>query len=422
MPENVGFISTRFAGTDGVSLESAKWAEVLWEDGHVSYWYGGQLDRDPAISLCVPEAFFQHSEVRWINEQLWGKRHRERVTAGRIRGMVDYLKLTLYQFVERFDLTILIVQNAVTIPMHVPLGIAITEFLIETEIPTIAHHHDFYWERSRFHNSAAHDYLETAFPPRIPRLQHVVINKAAREELAWRKGIGSVLIPNVLDFTNPPSPPPLDDYNADVREQIGLSQDDIFVLQPTRIVPRKGIEHAIMLLRRLNDPRFKLVVSHDAGDEGVDYLRQIRELAQDENVELVLVADRVAEMRQLDGRGRKMFVLEDLYPHADLVTFPSLYEGFGNALLEAFYFHKPVLVNRYEVFARDIQPKGFQLPMIDGFINRRAVAEVWKLCNESDYRESVARQNYELAGKYYSYRVLRYALQSLFNNIRHLTD
>jgi lactate dehydrogenase-like 2-hydroxyacid dehydrogenase len=25
----VGFISTRFAGTDGVSLEAAKWAEVL---------------------------------------------------------------------------------------------------------------------------------------------------------------------------------------------------------------------------------------------------------------------------------------------------------------------------------------------------------------------------------------------------------
>jgi len=25
----VGFVSTRFSGTDGVSLESAKWAEVL---------------------------------------------------------------------------------------------------------------------------------------------------------------------------------------------------------------------------------------------------------------------------------------------------------------------------------------------------------------------------------------------------------
>ena len=51
MAQNIGFISTRFAGQDGVSLESAKWAEVLWEDRHISYWYSGQSDRDPGISL-----------------------------------------------------------------------------------------------------------------------------------------------------------------------------------------------------------------------------------------------------------------------------------------------------------------------------------------------------------------------------------
>ena len=29
---NIGFVSTRFAGTDGVSLETKKWAEVLGVD------------------------------------------------------------------------------------------------------------------------------------------------------------------------------------------------------------------------------------------------------------------------------------------------------------------------------------------------------------------------------------------------------
>ncbi len=421
MTESVGFVSTRFAGTDGVSLESAKWAEVLWaDDSHVSYWYGGLLDRAPEISMCIPEAFFHHPENAWINARLWGHRRRPAGVASRIQEMADYLKGTLYEFVARFDISVLIVQNAVTIPMHVPLGVAVTEFLLETEIPAIAHHHDFYWERSRFQNSAALDYLETAFPPRVPRLQHVVINQAAREDLAWRKGIGSVLIPNVLDFDTPP--PPLDDYNRDVREQIGLEPDDIFVLQPTRIVPRKGIEHAIMLLRRLGNPRCKLVISHDAGDEGQDYLRQIQELAQDENVDLRLISDRVSEVRQYDGRGRKMYVLEDLYPHADFVTFPSLYEGFGNALLEAIYFRKPLLVNRYDVFARDIQPKGFRFPVIEGFINRKAVEEVRRLMEDPDYREEVTAYNYRLAQRYYGYSVLRYSLQSLFNNIRHLTE
>lgn len=34
----IGFISTRFIGTDGVSLETSKWAEVLERLGHTCYY------------------------------------------------------------------------------------------------------------------------------------------------------------------------------------------------------------------------------------------------------------------------------------------------------------------------------------------------------------------------------------------------
>jgi len=33
MIKNIGFVSTRFAGTDGVSLESSKWANVFEYNG-----------------------------------------------------------------------------------------------------------------------------------------------------------------------------------------------------------------------------------------------------------------------------------------------------------------------------------------------------------------------------------------------------
>ena len=72
MGKNIGFISTRFAGTDGVSLEAAKWAKLLWDRQHVSYWFAGELDRDPKASMLVPEAFFDHEEVRWINQHVFG--------------------------------------------------------------------------------------------------------------------------------------------------------------------------------------------------------------------------------------------------------------------------------------------------------------------------------------------------------------
>ncbi len=77
MAERVGFISTRFAGTDGVSLESAKWAEVLWDHQHFSFWYAGRLDRAPDISMCVPEAYFGHPANQWIQDRVWGVTSRD---------------------------------------------------------------------------------------------------------------------------------------------------------------------------------------------------------------------------------------------------------------------------------------------------------------------------------------------------------
>ena len=420
MPLNVGFVSTRFAGTDGVSLESAKWAEVLWEDGHISFWYGGSLDRAADITLCIPEAHFAHAENQWINEQLWGRTRRCTEVSRRIRGLAEYLKGTLYEFVKRFELDVLILENVLTIPMHIPLGIAVTEYLLETAMPAIAHHHDFYWERDRYQISNVSDYLEMAFPPRIPHLQHVVINEAARDTLAWRKGVHCILIPNVFDYDNPPGP--VDDYAADLRREIGLGDNDFMVLQPTRIVPRKGIEHAVSLLRRLRNPRCRLVISHHSGDEGHDYLDQVTEVAQDEGVDLVLCGDRIADRRQLNGMGRKIYVLKDLYPHADLVTFPSLYEGFGNALLEAIYFRTPVVVNRYSVYIRDIEPKGFRVPTMDGFVNRQVVKDVGRILEDLDYRHELVEHNYEVARRYYGYPVLRHGLRLMINNIRLKTE
>ena len=89
----------------------------------------------------------------------------------------------------------LIPQNILAIPMHVPLGLAMTEVIAETGLPTIAHHHDFAWERERFVVNAVNDYLHAAFPPSLPHMEHVVINSMAQKELARRSAFPSVVIP-----------------------------------------------------------------------------------------------------------------------------------------------------------------------------------------------------------------------------------
>ena len=54
MAKNIGFISTRFSGTDGVTMEASKCSEVLKAIGHDCFWFAGELDRDPQKSMLVP--------------------------------------------------------------------------------------------------------------------------------------------------------------------------------------------------------------------------------------------------------------------------------------------------------------------------------------------------------------------------------
>ena len=416
----IGFVSTRFSGTDGVSLESAKWAQVLWDHRHVSYWYAGKLDRDPDVSVEVPHAHFGHPDIVSINERIYGRLTRDSEVTRRIYAISEHLKKTLYDFTRKFDVEILIAENSLCIPMNVPLGLALTHFIAETGFPTIAHHHDFYWERDRFSVNAVGDLLGMAFPPALPSIQHVTINSFAQEGLSHRKGESSILVPNVLDFENPPHDP--DEYSRNFRNDIGLGTDDIIFLQPTRVVPRKGIEHSISLVAGLRNPKCKLVISHESGDEGHDYRQAITELADHADVDIRFASNIIGETRAVDEQGHRIYTLADAYSQADFITYPSLYEGFGNALLEAFYFRKPVLVNRYSIFITDIEPKGFRAITMNGFITREVTNKVQRVISDNKYRQEMVDHNYELAKGFFSYSVLRRKLRALITNFTGLDD
>ena len=414
MPKNIGFVSTRFAGTDGVTLEASKWAEVLKRSGHRYFWFAGLLDRSPERSFLVPEAFFQHEKNRWIDKQIFGKKRRDPAVSDAIFDLKAYLKKQLNEFIRAFDIHLLVAENILTIPMHIPLGIALTEIIAESQIPTIAHHHDFYWERTRFAVNAVGDYLRMAFPPKLPDIEHVVINSAAQEELALRTGISSIIIPNVLDFENPPR---VNETQTEAFWQsIGLQKDDVKIVQPTRIIQRKGIEHAIQLVEELNDPRYKLIISHEAGDEGWEYEEWLKQEARQRGVDLRLVSIHMSDPMNPDVNHEETHSLWDVYPHADFITYPSLYEGFGNAFLEAVYFKKPLLINRYATFVQDIEPKGFDLIVMDGYLTRKTVSNVNDILNTPERRAKMVNTNYEVAAKYYSYAVLRRWLNIMLTN------
>lgn len=406
---NIGIISTRIAGTDGVSLEIEKWADVLEKESFRCFYLAGELDRPPEQSYLVAEAHFTHPDVQDIYTNCFDVEIRQRSTTDKLHQVKNRLKDHLEKFAAQFDLSILLIENALTIPLNLPLGVALTEFIMETGMPTIAHHHDFYWERDRFTNNAVADYLSLAFPPNLPSIRHVVINSHADAQLSLRTGISSLVCPNVMDFANPPDPP--DAYAADVRQALGLGDDELLILQPTRVVQRKGIEHAIELVHRLGR-KARLVISHASGDEGWDYEQRLREYSKLMGVNTLFVSDIINEHRGTTEDGRKIYTLEDIYPHADLVTYPSTFEGFGNAFLEAIYFRKPIVVNNYSIYHKDIKPKGFQVIEIDGYVTEEAVQKTSWVLNDKRMCKRMVDHNYELGQQYFSYEVLHTQLKA----------
>jgi glycosyltransferase involved in cell wall biosynthesis len=412
----IGFVSTRLAGTDGVSLETAKWAEVLQDMGYSCFYFAGELDRPEKQSMLCPKAHFTHPEISAINEFVFGHMTRPEELTHQIEHIKQELKDDVKGFISAFEIDLIIVENAFAIPINIPLGAALTEVVSELGIPAVAHNHDFYWERKRFSVNSVWDYLNKAFPPRHPFIRHVVINSEARKQLAMRRGAASIVLPNVMNYADPPKP--LDDYASDVRDAFGMEKDEYLILQPTRVIQRKGIEHAIELVRRLGlkGVKAKLVISHASGDEGTDYERRVREYSELMGIDTLFVWDLISEQRGTSKDGTKVYTLSDVYPHADLVTYPSTYEGFGNAFLEAIYFRKPLLVNTYSIYFHDIKPKGFDVVEIDEFVKEGTVDDVIDILTNKSRVKEMVNHNYLLAKKFYSYANLRRKLRFLLTD------
>jgi hypothetical protein len=353
----IGFLSTRLAGTDGVSLETHKWADVAQRLGHQVFYCAGQLDDDAPNPTLIPELHFRDAMAKAIGRQVFGSTEPPNALARRLERATERIGSYLEDWLKATGIDVLVVENALAIPMHVPLGLALVRGIQETGIPTIGHHHDFFWERQRFRLNCIPELLMQTFPPDLPSIRHVAINSLAQRDLKFFRGLEAMVVPNVFDYATPA--PGLDDYSSDFREVLGFSPYDWLFLQPTRVIARKGIDVSFELLRRLSEPRAKMMVSHKAGDEGMGYYRQLLHRAQAMNVEVHYLAGFI-ERKRVVRNGRKYYTLWDVYPHADFVTYPTLYEGFGNALLEAIYFRKPILVNRYSTYLADIKGLGFE--------------------------------------------------------------
>ncbi len=411
---NIGFAATRIAGVDGVSLEINKWAETLRRMGHQTFFCAGELGDYAQPGLLVPEFHFQQPEAVAIHDEAFSGAEESRALYQRLTHAAAELKAKLYEFMERFQLDWMITQNVQAIPMQIQLGVALRDFIQETHIPTIGHHHDFYWERERFIVNRIPDILATAFPSESTSLRHVVISTAMQRELYIRRHLGAVYVPNVFDFHNPPPPP--DDYSRGFRADFGIGPDEVIVLQPTRIVRRKNIERAVELVRLLQERNsgrhYRLVVTGYAGDEPGYYYEWLRRQVEMAQIDALFIGDRITEQRTTHN-GQRCYTLWDVYPSADIISYLSSYEGFGNALIETLYFRKPLVVNAYTAYRSDIKPAGVQAVEIREEVTPTTAEAVAALLDNPAEVARMVEHNYRVGEAHFSYEVLDQRLRHL---------
>jgi glycosyltransferase involved in cell wall biosynthesis len=205
-----------------------------------------------------------------------------------------------------------------------------------------------------------------------------------------------------------------------MRSDLGVGPNEILLLQPTRIIARKGIEHAIELASRLKDKKAKLLISHQERDEGSEYYTRTMDYAALLGVDVIVRPDIIGAERGLTETGDKRYSLWDCYLNADFVTYPSSYEGFGNAFLESVWFKKPILVNRYSIFQEDIEPVDFDVVMMDNYVTPETVETIRALLDNPGAIEVITRNNFELGKKFFSFKLLEQRLHQIMMNFGQL--
>ena len=122
---HVGFVSTRLAGTDGVSLEAFKWCRILTSMGLECFYLAGECSAPEDRSVVIPEAHFLHPTILALTEQLTSGPTRPPAVTLEVQMLKDHLKAALREFVDRFEISLLIIENALSLPVNIPLGLAL---------------------------------------------------------------------------------------------------------------------------------------------------------------------------------------------------------------------------------------------------------------------------------------------------------
>jgi glycosyltransferase involved in cell wall biosynthesis len=226
---------------------------------------------------------------------------------------------------------LVVVENLCSLPLN-PAAAAVTARVLANR-PALLHHHDLPWQRPQFADDPP--------PPDDRRWTHVTINQLSRRQLA-EVGIDATTIYNSFD---PEAPDPDRDRTRrrQVRQSLGLGDDQRLVLQPTRALPRKNVAGGMEVAERLEAVYWLLGPAEDGYGPELDRL---------------VAGASSPVIHRWPGDVPPGGVLA-AYSACDVVALPSTWEGFGNPSVESAIHRRPLAIGPYPV-ATELAAFGFR--------------------------------------------------------------
>ena len=243
-----------------------------------------------------------------------------------------------------------------------------------------------------------------------------------------------------------PVAPPQDNYNNSFIKDCGVEyqlesrgfelKDAVYLLQHTRVVPRKKIEYAIDLAFEL-DKKFSaknqnkcivLIISGHSGDEQNAYKNTLAEYYaslcneyKNSNVILIFGEDIILSHRDIivDKKYYKFAEIPAIIASlGGIGTYFSEVEGFGNNLLEMISLGLPGVINKYEIYIEEIEKFGFILPAIENTgITNDLVNEAYKLLTDFNYRNKIVLHNLKVLHENFDHEIIAKKLKPIILNM-----
>ncbi|MFH1533996.1 MAG: glycosyltransferase family 1 protein [Nitrospirota bacterium] len=162
--------------------------------------------------------------------------------------------------------------------------------------------------------------------------------------------------------------------NSEVFKYFEITKDSPYILFVGRLESKKNLVRLVEAFDKFREshPEYRLVL---AGKRGVGFEQLLRAVSHLKMANSVIMPGYVTEIEKAA-----------LYKYCEVFAFPSLYEGFGLPILEAFHHKKPVLTSHFSCLP---EVAGDGAYYVDPYDREVMTAALERLVDDKDFAKKL---------------------------------